>query len=1447
MSIIKRPYEISVWRDVLTNNSGTTTPTALPNIDYTSENLTSPVDSAYENGLYLQEEKIAVIGSNTMTSQNKVSEPVLHLDVKGTTTLTFDIYRRYYDNQTGELVENPFFQYIQNEQKIKLYYDDGTSEDKWRDFIITSISPESTNYKVTVIATDAAVMELSKIGFNKTFNSELQNNTDTISNLARHALDETVWELDNSSEEIKQFQTDNLVRLKVKQNVYFYLYSNDNHTVDSTYKAYITADNYVYGFYSELAQSTENIKDIHIIFLADTISKDTTNHRYNITTREATNADFIDNVLQNNYFAAADINKFGHPNWMTYKNVNIPDTYFKVSNPIGNNIVINFLKKGEKLIQNQLTCYDSILNRYVKKYTKNGDSRQYYGYEDAEYTVEPLVQNLITNGEKEVSLDGWLLAEEEYVRSVKLQLSQIQSNASVSTDRKNYNSFPAIKINTNATVNDLSGHIGTDPNGRTLKAQKTHFTNFLLNTGFNDNRTIINNLKINDKFRIQINVENSNSPLENLVGLHPYIVRLPSGINSSNLITNLSSIGVTMEKSANGYKMIVTNNPIIVNFSYIPEEYRMYDYEHAWYFTHNLTYNTNLAPYAEGNLVPVYLKKHDNSNTYTKSPIFYCPYWRLYDYKYNSLIDNSVDWAFSSSDDINWDGTYEASTGIFYLTTGGENNLLSYLQGTESKFTPLDFCIISDLSDFIQWSDTTTNFTYNNPNSGNVTVPLHLKIKDTAFSSYSDFFVMFTNINNAAANIFLRPSNINSEADWGNWLIASQQYRESYQYNYNGVRFYKMGYFTTRSFDNNAHVTTGSNFININGGCSGEVTMNNNTQRIWSGINLIDLGAILRVRNIWKLIHYEPSENGNGQEIPQAYCTFETEGTYKGLIQQTIGDCTVNYVPNVGNRNTKMTYTYNTSNLLQDDLNAQENIILFSNYGNYATDQSLISGYRELVLSHILLTRYYKDSSGNVVTPETIPAASTRTIYKYFNDTYGRTSINDVQKSDDILYDYQGYTKDSTFIPQMNLEGLAYSSITTTESNLFNILQKLCEIFNCWLKISLEHDNNGRIILENGKPKGKVSFHKYIGDNLSYGFVKGLNLENLQRTDVSDEITTKMIVKQNSNEFGKDKICTINRSTFNSLGTNEIYNFDYYINKGILESNIYDILQNHYGKPLNQIKTQILSLQEDIKQLAVTITQLRSERDYYKTQYVSATGQVTSYREYFETLTGKTYIYYLNNTASMNTSWSNNGLISLYEEYKEKIKYFTSIQDFAYKKWQEYENQYNENYDNYVKKNKLISILAEHRSKIMKEFYNIYHAYIHEGSWISEDYLDDDKYYFAATDVLNTSAQPKVTYSFNVVDIGALDEFKGYNFKLGDKTFVEDTEFFGYQEDGVTPYREEVTISGMEINLDSPDKNTITIQNYRTQFQDLFQRIAATIQAVEYHTGNYRNTKSDKL
>ena len=87
--------------------------------------------------------------------------------------------------------------------------------------------------------------------------------------------------------------------------------------------------------------------------------------------------------------------------------------------------------------------------------------------------------------------------------------------------------------------------------------------------------------------------------------------------------------------------------------------------------------------------------------------------------------------------------------------------------------------------------------------------------------------------------------------------------------------------------------------------------------------------------------------------------------------------------------------------------------------------------------------------------------------------------------------------------------------------------------------------------------------------------------------------------------------------------------------------------------------------------------------------------------------------------------------------------------------------------------------------------------------------------------------------------------YEDYDFELGDITYIEDREFFGYSLiDGTTPYREEIIVSEITTELDAPEKNSIKVQNYKTQFEDLFQRITAQTQQAEYHTGEYKRAAS---
>ena len=154
---------------------------------------------------------------------------------------------------------------------------------------------------------------------------------------------------------------------------------------------------------------------------------------------------------------------------------------------------------------------------------------------------------------------------------------------------------------------------------------------------------------------------------------------------------------------------------------------------------------------------------------------------------------------------------------------------------------------------------------------------------------------------------------------------------------------------------------------------------------------------------------------------------------------------------------------------------------------------------------------------------------------------------------------------------------------------------------------------------------------------------------------------------------------------------------------------------------------------------------------------------------------------------------------------------------------------------------------AEERLLLDKEklniaFYKKYSRFLQEGSWISEDYVDDNLYFLDAQSTLNTSAKPKITYNISVLELSRLPGYENFTFALGDKTTIEDTEFFGWVwKEGVqTPYSEEIVVTELTVVFDSPEQNQIKVQNYKTQFEDLFQRMAATTQAVEYSTGKYQ-------
>ena len=478
-------------------------------------------------------------------------------------------------------------------------------------------------------------------------------------------------------------------------------------------------------------------------------------------------------------------------------------------------------------------------------------------------------------------------------------------------------------------------------------------------------------------------------------------------------------------------------------------------------------------------------------------------------------------------------------------------------------------------------------------------------------------------------------------------------------------------------------------------------------------------------------------------------------------------------------------------------------------------------------------------------------------------------------KDDLVITERVESTEDYTPIMAANFEKV--TSITGAKSNRFNLIQNCCEAFECWAKFSIEHDNKGRTVytyepvaaekdvvsgrryytcIDLTKPNTDdsayviitdpiaadyanyytkqyhkyVTFKEFIGQENFAGFRYGINLKSISRQIVSDQIATKVIVQAATNDLAPNGVCTIQQAALNPTGENALYNFQYFINHGLLDQDsLYDDLYGTNGglgffTQMYQLNKEAEPKIEELAKLGADLNTLESRNTVYTTLLTEAENK------------RQEIINELNATGYGNDSTQGGGeyidnLRRQRNSYTSTISHYTQLkQDIA--------NLLYSTRTTYQAKLTELEDTLNEKTALNNEFHNKYSQFIQEGTWTSNEYYDPNLYYEAATMVSFTSAFPQISYTINVIEISQVEGFAPYTFKIGDKTYVEDVEFFGY-DDKHRPYKEEIVVSQVKINLDDPSQNTLTVRNYKTQFQDLFQRIAATSQSLQYHEGEY--------
>ncbi len=461
----------------------------------------------------------------------------------------------------------------------------------------------------------------------------------------------------------------------------------------------------------------------------------------------------------------------------------------------------------------------------------------------------------------------------------------------------------------------------------------------------------------------------------------------------------------------------------------------------------------------------------------------------------------------------------------------------------------------------------------------------------------------------------------------------------------------------------------------------------------------------------------------------------------------------------------------------------------------------------------------------------------------------------DVESEKEIVYTYSGtksgldnYISQNSLYPKYGPNGKfeKIRSIEGKQSNRFNLLQSLAETFEVWVKFTINHDSTGRIIYTNGKPEKFINFVNEVGGRNGLTFKYGIDLKAITRDINSDQITSKVIVPANNNQFGKHGFCTIARAKDNYPKTSFILNFDYYISQGLLSrAQIYNDLYSSdpqyigYYYHLRILNTQLEAISEELIEKQNELDKLTAKKTVLDSQIEQTLKKITEIESDLARYAGygcfcekEIYDYMMGrgrNDTVVKSAWAvrlglKHDLDTYYAQKANIDKLIINL------------------------KARIALLFAAQADLIArvealdKKFFAKYSRFIQEGSWTSDSYYDDDLYYYDALSTAYTSSRPQLSYNIAVIRISSIEEFKNKVFNLGDISYVEDTEFFGYEQDGVTPYKEEVVISEITSNFDSPQNDEIKVQNYKTQFEDLFQRIAATTQTLQFTTGAYNNT-----
>ena len=1326
MSILNSSYEISVWLDKLVNGT-------------------------------FQEERICVIGSDTMLFEGRVIEPRLTRNINGEKKFSFKMYKRFVDTITGEEVENPFSEYLINEAKVKLYY-----KDKWYDFYIKNVVENSSTYLYSYELADASVQELSKNGYGVTFDAKLKqkSNLGTAAELASRTLEGTGWTVE--SEVFVEKVVDNLVYIRTNKEITNVHQVKDqtklDEGVDCSAIVTIPANTALLGFYSSCKNKPHRFQ---FIYLENGYNKNNVQLDQDNNISNANCQYYIDIPSpQTGYISSGDFY--------------LPDGFqVEVKTRTESDTTISAWYKAKRYGFSQKTEYVPLLDKYCNIY-KDVNGTEYYGYLDSKYTSPILVNNMITNAEFKGNA-GWIGS---YRGSAKNYKDIVGAKVEPICGRFVSNLFQS-------AMDDLqNGNYGQD-NVYTnylqveFPSKQSGSSGILINSGFYDNRRAIEVPLKGDKWIIEAEIYNSTGSPQSLK-------------NFKFTLSEVHFVSDTGGYQIEDWAIIKNENDIdgnfgVLTFETIPEALTEASFK-------NKQIKLVIAPqdnyfgqtyYIKS--IKLYKKYLNSSGSIVRPGDLEIEGTVVTNYIFISsaeLIGNSakikeeeLTKTVISEENLSYSAfipQYNEGAEKIRTITAKESNYFNILQSIAETFECwMDIIITRDefgTHKIIKFKNFTGDDNYASFRYG-----VNLKDIQRTYESkqLATKLIVKQNNNQLAKNGFCTIARAGANPTGENYIYDFQYFHKTGLLD--ATKYQAAMYYHTNPLDGIKPIGP-----DVDEKYTGEA-------KDYSGTNLQNYFNRIKALNT----KIEPI-NDDLINLNMDLLKLKADLT----IQEGLVDAAAAGIDEASDEFFGLTGFYPT------EINPAD---LYSTVCFDGTEEGLGTKYDYPY-------DYKRLNSGIDFDKNSIEILPLPTGESHRSLTY-RFELQIIPKPE--AFNSVNETQDIKLIPH---DEIVWSGTegTTTQAT-FSGSNK-----HAGVKIAIYEKNKDQ-------EKTYIPGYRY---KLEYSLTpihnqdcKLLNIGSHCRSfkDVEIHVGNKVVKNTDVFTFESPLESTVNVTVYGTYFTNEADKDSsraLYIqpNRGLEES---------FEVKIENIKLSCCSTTSKIDRTFYIQPIFKLQKDKNENnaayRYDMIPISIPAY-----SLTGEaTHTYEIADFSTQSCSKKLQEFATYQQQRSLAETQVTSL--FAAISSKEAA---------IAEKQVELTRYSNQKALLNKLFYSQYYRFIQEGTWMSEDYVDDNKYYNDSLSVLYHSCYPQVAYNINVIALNKLPGYEGFEFDIGENTYVEDPEFLGKDTNG-DDIRVRVAIAEMTENLDDPTQDNIKVQNFKNDFADLFHKITATVQQAQYNSGAY--------